>query len=220
MQIHRTAPIALVALVLLSGCSGVQKMFAPQPSENFALLEGTRANHPGLFDGDLRISGASEPPADDSTRRSGLTSPPTEAVVLLPAERTITKIVVHSDQIMSLDLLFETPTSGWMLHDRYDGLKGPKIVLKCRRLVSASGVKLRIRKGTGDKKIRQENVERTGGFTWITGATNAPVEIKEIEVLGPATAKAVDPAAEEDASETTEDASSTPEDLLLDGLLN
>jgi|SaaInl4_135m_RNA_FD_contig_21_508617_length_1683_multi_7_in_0_out_0_1 hypothetical protein len=220
MRIHLTTPVALAALILLSSCAAVTTMFAPQTSENFALLEGTRANHPGLIDGDLRISGASEPPNEESTRNARMTSPPTEAVVLLPVEKTITKIVVHSDQILSLDLLFETPTSGWVLHDRYDGLKGPRIVLKPRRLVSASGVKLRIRKGTGDRKVRQENIERTGYTTWISGATNAPVEIKEIEILGPVTSKASDPVAEIEAAETTEDATTTPEDLLLDGLIN
>ncbi len=217
MLIHRTAAVLLVGLALPSGCA----VFAPQPlGENFALMEGTRANHPGLIDGDLRTMGESEPPASEAANSSIVGTPPTEAVVLLPTERVITKIVVHSEEILSLDLLFESSSSGWVIHDKYDGLKGPSFVLKPRGLVSASGVKLRIRRGTGDKALQKKNVQRAGGYTIYRGPTRANVKIREIELFGPVSVRAAKTVEAPVEAPADENASTSPEDLLLDGLLD
>ncbi|MBT7097937.1 hypothetical protein HN937_11220, partial [Candidatus Poribacteria bacterium] len=146
MHIHRAVLFA-GTLVLIGGCAAV---FTPQTlSENFALTEGTTANHPAFIDGDMRTFGETEFPASEAAN-SGITgTPPSEAVVLLPEARSISKIVIHSEDIMGVDLLFESSSSGWLLHNKYDGLKGPSFTLKPRGIVSASGVKLRIRHATG-----------------------------------------------------------------------
>ncbi len=217
MHVTRTAPMLTVALALLAGCA---QIFTPQAlSENFALTEGTTANHPAFIDGDMRTFGESEFPASDAANRGVTGTPPSEVVVLLPKARSISKIVVHSEDILGVDLLFETATSGWRLHNKYDGLKGPSFTLKPRGIVNASGVKLRIRHAVGDKAMRKKNTQQqAGGWINILGPTRAKAKIREIELFGPVSAKAkVEPAAGE--APAAED-SSTPEDLLLEGLLN
>lgn len=213
MNVLRTAPVFASAFVLLTGCAQV---FAPQSlGENFALMEGTTANHPALIDGDMRTFGESEFPASEAANSGVTGTPPSEAVVLLPEQRSITKIVVYSDDIVGLDLLFESSSTGWQLHDKYDGLKGPSFTIKPNGIVSASGVKLRIRYAAGDKAMRKKNTQRrAGGYTIILGPTRDKANIREIELYGPVSSKK--PVVTEEQS-AAEDAS-TPEDLLLEGL--
>jgi hypothetical protein len=121
---------------------------------------------------------------------------------------------------MALDRYFETASIGWVFNSRYSSLIGPKVVLNPKGFVSASGVKLRIREGTGDKAQRTKVTRSPGFVTEISGDTNVPAKIREIQIFGPVSRKAADPTQGVEASETDEEATSMPEDLLLDGLLN
>lgn len=214
MLMSRVGLAAGMALALSAGCAAV---FAPQSlSENFTQMEGTTASHPALIDGDMRTFGESEFPASPAANSGVTGTPPSEAVVLLPEPRVISKIVVYSDDIKGLDLLFESASSGWLVHNKYDGVKGPSFTLKVKGIVHASGVKLRIRHAAGDKAMRKKNSRRTAnGFTLISGPTRAKAKIREIELYGPVSAKKV---AAVDETPATEDAI-TPDELLLEGLL-
>ena len=213
MHMRRTAPIVLVTLILLSGCG----VIVPQPNVNLALMPGTLAVHPSWVDGDPRSGGLSERTiAIDETPR--FESPPTEAVVLFPTERTIRKIVIHSDEIMALDLYFETASNGWELNSKYAGLIGPKLVLNPIGLVRASGVKIRVTEGINDRAQRDVAIVKNGIYTEVRDETNVRVEIKEIQILGPGGSKAPAAPAEPEGPATGGD-SSSPEDLLRDGLL-
>ena len=72
MQLSRTAPIALVTLILLSGCASlrdvVSTIFPQQQNVNLSLMPGTRVPQPSWIDGDLRSGGESERPPEPGTK--------------------------------------------------------------------------------------------------------------------------------------------------------
>jgi hypothetical protein len=209
MAVHRL--FAVLAFVLSLGVlAGCAQVFAPQVlSENYALGEGVESNHPAFIDGDHKTAGETTFPVSEGTPRFGVGSPPSEAYVLLPEARTVSKLVLYSDDLIGFDVLVEDPNQGWQFNNKFDGQKGPVITVPLRGMVRTTGVKIRVRRSAGDTAVRQRNVRGN----YIVGDTRAPAQIYELEIYGPA-----DPSAAKSAEETRPARDSETTSILMEGL--
>lgn len=185
-------------IALQSGCSP-KMLMTSVPSVNLATLPGTQSNHPAFIDGDTKTSGQTTFPDNPAGAYREIT-PPSEAYVLLPGVFTISKVVIHSEDLIGFDLYVEDPSQGMKLVGKYDGQTGPVIEAKMRGVTRASGVRIRIRKTSNDAETRRRNTRvGTFGGMYITGDTRAPATISEIEVIGSSGAEST-PAAEATAA--------------------
>lgn len=209
----RTTVAIAAALLLGTGCARI--IGPPVPGENLALLPNTQASHPAFIDGNPKTAGETSFPESTDSRFVDIT-PPSEAYVLLPDVYTISKVAIHTDEIVGFDLYVEDPTQGMKLVGKYDGQKGPIIEVPMKGITRASGVRLRVRRTINDAATRQRNTRvGTLGGRYITGNTRSTASISEIEVIGPSVSGAA-PAAEEPA--VARDTTAEIGSILMQGL--
>ena len=173
-------PLSVVTC-LTAGCA---QLVGTTVLTNHALVPGTESSHPALIDGSLKTSGEST--FDEAANANRIITPPSEAFVFLPKACTLTRVVIHSSEIVAFDLYAQGHDEEWRLLTSLEGQKGPTITVPIRGIVRTSGVRLRIRKTSGDAAQRQKSVQRTARVTWVSGDTRVAARIYEIELLGPA----------------------------------
>jgi len=151
-----------------------------QWSENYALAEEVEANDPAFIDGDLETIGESQFP-DTITN---LQFPFSEAVVILPEEKSIHKIVIHTTNIQVFDVLTRNESGGWEKIKEVKGNKKEKISLNLARVAITDGIKIRVKRTSDDAAQRRKNVTRFERWIIFKGNIRSSGKIKEIELYG------------------------------------
>jgi hypothetical protein len=168
----------------LVGCeSGFFKaIFQEQEwSENYALADGVECTSPEMIDGDIITAGATVFPEKVYGKTIYGAFPSAEAEVTLPEKKSIRKIVIHSEQLNSFDVLACTGGEmDWKLIKEFDNNMEKEIVI--RTSVITDKIKIRAR-----PKSSFEGTERAvvhGGITTIRSSKVEEPEIQEIELYG------------------------------------
>ena len=186
MRLQSTFTYLFLAFSLVSfyGCTTVPGFIAEQTwSENYALMEGVQANDPAIVDGDLKTIGQSQyaEASSDVVQSSHASS---ESVILLPASRSIHRIVMHSSNVKAFDIWVSDNQGRWGRIKEIKSVKQEIIDVRLNRAVRTAGVKIRIRRTSDDAELRQKNIQRVSGWRIYTGHVKAPAKISEIELYG------------------------------------
>ncbi|MCE2395652.1 hypothetical protein J4G02_13810 [Candidatus Poribacteria bacterium] len=179
-------------LVSLYGCT--TGLIADQTwSENYALMEGVQANDPAIVDGDLKTVGQSQyvEPSSDVVQSHHASS---ESVILLPAPKSIHRVVIHSSNVQAFDIWVADNQGRWDRIKEIKSVKQKVIDVRLNRAVRTNGVKVRISRTTDDAELRQKNIQRVRGWRIYSGHVRAPAKISEIELFGFASKKDVEDA--------------------------
>jgi len=174
--------VILILILTLSfvGCKVFSMLAAEQQwSHNYALEDGVRASDPAFIDGDLNTMGKSQFPQESPNSLQFLGS---EAIVDLPERKSIHKIVIHSPNLQTFDVMTRDEAGNWQKIKDIKGNK--KDVINLRMSTITDGIKLRIKRTTDDATERRKHMRRTGGWIIIDGNIRASAEIKEIELYG------------------------------------
>lgn len=177
---------------LYYGCN-----LAQQWSENYALLPGVTASDPAIIDGKPETIGQSQRKKGSGSVVTDLDIP-SEAIVYLPAKKSVYRIVIHSTNLEEFELMAYNSRGEWdKIYDKRSN-KAPIIDIRLNKAVTTTGIKLIVHRTTEDAarrrenvQIRRENVEITEGQVrrgrlsyHITGPTTALARIAEIELYG------------------------------------
>ena len=173
-MLKNLAIICVVVLaVVLAGCAAASKsIMAKQTwSENYARLKGVEATSPAMVDGDPGTSADSQIPSDASTATKY-----TEAIVKLPEQKSIRKIVIDSTNLQSFAVYAGgTMENDWKMLKEVKNTEDLKITLN----VSATTDKIRIR-----VVKTSDDTTTPGGRGSQARLKRAPAKIKEIELYG------------------------------------
>ena len=166
-------------------------------SENYALLPGVTASDPAIIDGKSETIGQSQRKKGSGSVVTDLDIP-SEAIIYLPAKKSVYRIVIHSTNLEEFELMAYNSRGEWdKIYDKRSN-KAPIIDIRLRKAVTTTGIKLIVHRTTEDAarrrenvQIRRENVEikegqvRRGRLSYhITGPTTALAKIAEIELYG------------------------------------
>ena len=189
MQLQSTFAYLFLAfsLVSLYGCAS--GFIADQTwSANYALMEGVQANDPAIVDGDLKTVGQSQyvEPSSDVVQSHHASS---ESVILLPAPKSIHRVVMHSSNVQAFDIWVSDNQGRWERIKELKSIKQKVIDVRLNRAVRTSGVKVRIIRTSDDAELRQKNIQRVRGWRIYSGHVRAPAKISEIELYGFASKK-------------------------------
>ena len=177
---------------LLTAC-----LVSQQWSENYALMEGVKANDPVIVDDNLNTVGQSQ-----LKKGSGSLDldrwQNSESVIILPEKKKIYRVTIHSSNLRDFQLLALNTLGEWdVIHDQQHN-KSKVIDIHLKRSVTTDGIKLLVRETTDDKARRRQNSKierenevvsggkvRKGGYVYkITGPHAAPAKIAEIKLFG------------------------------------
>ena len=101
MYYRFTAILSLVCfVVIMSGCTAL--LSQQEWSENYALLDGTKANSIEMIDGDMNTVGVVSSTSTSASKANRTPAP--EVIVNLPEKKVVRKIVIHSDNIKNFIL--------------------------------------------------------------------------------------------------------------------
>ena len=184
--------VLLGVMCLYSGCN-----LAQQWSENYALLPGVTASDPAIIDGKPETIGQSQRKKGSGSAVTDLDIP-SEAIIYLPAKRSVYRIVIHSTNLEEFELMAYNSRGEW---DKiYDKRSNKDLIIDVRlnKVVKTTGIKLIVHRTTEDAARRRENVQirrenleikegqvRRGRLAYrITGPTTALAKIAEIELYG------------------------------------
>ncbi len=164
---------AILLAFVISGCGTVgRSLVAKQEwSENYAALEGVEATSPLMVDGDRRTVGETEVPTGGrgSTEFS-------EAVVKLPEEKSIRRIVLYTPNIQSFSLY-----AGGRDEDQWKPLdeikKSEEKVITMNVSTTTDRIRIRVRETSDDKLL-------AGGRSRRNRVDRAKGKIQEIEIYG------------------------------------
>jgi len=200
----------LIILLSFLGCGLFTSVVGKEDwSDNYALMDGATATAPEMIDDDLKTSGKSAPPA--AGERSRDIASVSEAVVTLPEKRSIYKVVIHSSNLKTFDLMADKGGNNW---EKIKEVKSvPSRPIELRVSTVTNKIKVRVKATTDDAKVGRERRSRAGGGG-RRGRGRAPADISEIEVYGYASS--------EQAASTakSEEEAKSEEDALLDQLLS
>lgn len=185
MFFRSTNPFLLICLsVIMIGCSAL--LSQQEWSDNYALLEGTSATSPQMIDGNMNTIGETKLPA--GTQAGFGSSPSPEAIVTLPEEKVIRRIVIHSDNIKSFDVFADKGgiivDTDWELIKEIKSVKTNPIVIPVLNSFPTKRIRVRILSTTDDASLKRRQRSRTGGFGGFGGNRRAHAKIKEIELYG------------------------------------
>ena len=136
--------------------------------------------------------------------------------VRLPRACSISKVVLHSSDVVDFDLFLEDGAQGMRLDSSYRNVKGPIFVAPLRKPRPIYGIRLKIVTARGDKaKLRAAGKTAYRGGRAITGATRAAAKIYEIELVGSSSKPIV---AASDADTPDLDALPSPAEMLNNDL--
>ncbi|MFQ5885367.1 MAG: hypothetical protein ACE5IO_09755, partial [Thermoplasmata archaeon] len=123
---RKTALILCLASISigLAGCESAlfQAIFQEQEwSENYALADGVRCTSPEMIDGDVNTAGKAAFPEGVYGRAVYGAFPSAEAEVTLPEKKSISKIVIRSEDLSKFDVLASIGERGdWKLIKEFD----------------------------------------------------------------------------------------------------
>ena len=171
-------------IVLFCGCVAGSGFIGEQTwSENYSLIDGVQANDPAIVDGDLKTIGQSQyAEASSDTVQSNHAS--SESVILLPASRSIHRIVMHSSNVKAFDIWVADNQGRWGRIKEIKNVDREVTDVRLNRAVRTAGIKIRIRRTSDDAELRQKNIQRVRFRRIYTGHVNAPAKIAEIELYG------------------------------------
>ena len=114
---YRLLSVALLLTcfsIMMVGCGIIT---AQEWSENYSLLEGTRATSPEMIDGNLNTIGQTNVSAETMKQ---LVRGRSEVVVTLPEKKMIRRIVIHTDNLKEYDIAADKggsalATADWVL---------------------------------------------------------------------------------------------------------
>lgn len=172
-------------------------LVSQQWSENYALMEGVKANDPVIVDGNLNTVGQSQ-----MKKGSGSLDldrwQNSESIIILPEKKKIYQVTIHSSNLQDFQLLALNTLGEWdVIHDQQHN-KAKVIDVRLKRSVTTDGIKLLVRETTDDKARRRQNAKierenevtsggkvRKGGYVYkITGPQTAHAKIAEIKLFG------------------------------------
>lgn len=186
MKIQSTLVYLFVAftMVLFNGCGAGAGFIAEQTwSENYSLMKGVQANDPAIVDGDVKTIGQSQyAEASSDTVQSNHAS--SESVILLPAPRSIHRVVMVSSNVKAFDIWVTDNQGRWGRIKEIKSVDQEVTDVRLNRAVRTAGIKIRIRRTSDDAELRQKNIQRVRGWRIYTGHVNAPAKIAEIELYG------------------------------------
>ncbi len=182
----------LLLPILLTAC-----VVSQQWSENYALVDGVKANDPVIVDGNLNTIGQSQ-----LKKGSGSLDldrwQNSESIIILPEKKKIYRVTIHSSNLQDFQLLALNSQAEWdVIHDQQHN-KAKVIDVHLKRSVITDGIKLLVRETTDDKARRRQNSKierenevtsdgkvRKGEYVYkITGPQTAPAKIAEIKLFG------------------------------------
>lgn len=155
-----TAILSLVCfVVIMSGCSAL--LTQQEWSENYALLDGTKANSIEMIDGDINTVGVISSASNSASNVNGTSVP--EVIVNLPEKKVVRKIVIHSDNIKNFVLYVDkggrTITgTDWQMIKTVQRVKSHPIVIPILYSFPTDRIRLIVLGTTNDGALtRQEN---------------------------------------------------------------
>ena len=178
--------------LLYSSC-----VISQQWSENYASLDGARSNDPLIIDGELQTVGQSQ-----IIRKSGSLEVdlylPSESVILLPENKSIHRVVVHSTNLKEFELMARDSNGRWNIIHEHKGKHQPIFDLRINPSHFTDSIKLVVRSTTDDGeqkrknlKVERENevtasgqVRRGRTYYKVYGPLKAPAKIAEIKLYG------------------------------------
>lgn len=176
--------IFLLVLTIISCGSPLGKtLFKEQEwSENYALEDGVRCTAPEAIDGDLNTAGKALFPEGVYGKPIIGAFPNAELIITLPNKKTISKIVIHSDDLSDFRVMASAGgkegQENWKLIKEFSNNSQKEIVI--RTSVNTDKILIRAR---GKAPIQTtESVRVLGGV--ITSRKVTEPEIKEIELYG------------------------------------
>ena len=147
----RQAPLLLVLMCLCYGCSLGQEW-----SENYALLPGVTASDPSFIDGKPETIGESQRKKGSGSAATDLNIP-SEAIIYLPAKKSLYRIVIHSRNLEEFELMAFNTRGKWdKIYDQRSN-KEPVIDIRLNKAVTTTGIKLVVHRTTEDAARRREN---------------------------------------------------------------
>ena len=178
--------------ILFSAC-----VLSQQWSENYASLDGARSNDPLIIDGNLQTVGQSQ-----VIRRSGSLEVdlyiPSESMILLPEEKALHRVVIHSTNLKEFELMARDTNGGWNIIHEHKGKHQPVFDLRIKPSYITDSIKLVVRSTTDDGEQKRKNlkIERENEITpsgqvrrgrpvyKVYGPLKAPAKIAEIKLYG------------------------------------
>lgn len=192
--------------IIMVGCA---ILAAQEWSENYALLEGTRATSPEMIDGNLNTIGQTNVSAETMKQ---LVRGRSEVVVTLPEKKMIRRIVIHTDNLKEYDIAADKggsalATADWVLVKEVKNARPSPVELLVSIPFPTDRIRVRVLKTTEDAQLAREKNQRLGGITLVS-TTGAPGKIREIEIYGYKSTK------EMEADKATDDREQELDDLL------
>lgn len=184
MKLQSTFAYLFLAFSLLSSYGCATGLITEQTwSQNYALVEGVQANDPAIVDGDLKTIGQSQyvEPSSDLIQSHHASS---ESVILLPAAKSLHRVVIHSSNMEAFDIWVADNQGRWGMIKEIKSVKQKVIDVRLNRAVRTTGVKIRVRRTSDDAELRQKNIQRVRGWRIYSGHVRAPAKISEIELYG------------------------------------
>ena len=183
--------IALLAIsvycAILIGC-GVGKAFLSKQewSENYTQMAGVTATSRQMIDGNLRTVGETRFPAESRGFRG--TSPPSEVVITLPEKKMIRRVVIHSENLKTFDILADKDGSAkgpnWQLIKEVKSVHTNPTELSISTAFLTDKIRIRVLHTTSDSSVRRQQRARSGGGRRSRGNQRAAAKINEVELYG------------------------------------
>lgn len=175
-----------IALILtIYSCSGTisEKIFKQQEwTENLALEDGVKSNVPEIIDGNLETVGKAVFPEGVYGKPFFGAPPSAEAVITLPRQRMINKIVIHSDDLKDFKVMASAGgpdgKEDWKLIKEFNNNRLREIVI--RTSVVTDKILIRAR---GKTPIETTETTRVIGGIIVSRKLMEP-EIREVELYG------------------------------------
>ena len=209
-RIFTTLSISIILISFL-GCGVLTSLVGKEEwSDNYALMDGVTATAPEMIDGNLKTSGKTAFPtgADQAYATSSIS----EVVVTLPEKQSIYKVVIHSANLKTFDLMADKGDNNWYTVKEVKSVRRNPIEVRLSAITNK--IRVRVKATTSDAEFRRE---REAGRGWDGGGTRrgnrrAPADISEIELYGYASSAQVASTAPSEEKMSEEDE--------LDQLLN
>ncbi len=184
--------IPILVLIFILACAVGQ-----QWSENYSLIYGSRSSDPLIIDGSYKTIGQTQ--FANMSRIYNLdTHPPSEAVVLLPEEKKIFRVVIHSTNLEEFKLLARNKDGNWEeIHDQRSN-KDKIIDIRFKSPATTDAIKLVVHKTSDDAAQKRKNLKierenrvapdgtvRRGQMVYkVLGPLKATAKISEMELYG------------------------------------
>ena len=206
--------VSLLLFICILGISSCSKVISKQEwSENYALMDGVKSTSPEMIDGNLKTLGKTLFPVEQNLYGG---SPSSDVVITLPKKRKISRIVIHSQNLKTFDVLAD---KGGGTGDRIDWKLVGEVKSVQKNLVDLSlggtfptdRIRVRVLSTSDDAELRRRHRARTGGGRGHGAHRRAAGEIFEVELYGYQSAEEI---AEKEAEDILDSREKELDDLL------